>query len=91
MVTERVLLGEQLLDQRYPGWFRKINLYLLDIESSKRCILGQLWGDYFDGCKFLEISPLDAEDYGFDAPPEEAEELKDEWVSVIEGRLYESV
>jgi hypothetical protein len=45
--AERVANGAQLLDEKYPGWYRKINLDDLDIESACNCICGQL-GEYED-------------------------------------------
>lgn len=35
--------GALLLDRLMPGWFDKIDLYVLDIGSTRRCILGQLF------------------------------------------------
>lgn len=39
----------QLLDKDMPGWFNKINLDKLNMHEPKNCILGQVYGDYFDG------------------------------------------
>jgi len=45
----RVKRGAALLDQHYPGWAEKINQKTLDMISSCRCILGQLYGDFWTG------------------------------------------
>lgn len=41
-VEERVANGAQLLDERIPGWYRRINPETLSIANSARCICGQL-------------------------------------------------
>jgi len=43
--AEAVANGAQLLDERYPGWYRKINLDELEISNGCSCICGQL-GSY---------------------------------------------
>lgn len=52
-VAERVANGASLLDAKVPGWFSRINLSTLDICDGENCVLGQLFGDYEDGCEFL--------------------------------------
>lgn len=51
---ERVKLGAALLDAvRGDDWRSMINLDTLSIKSVKSCILGQIYGDYFDGHRIL--------------------------------------
>ena len=52
--------GAELLDQHMPGWEDQIDLATLDGVSTNDCILGQLFGHYFDGCRrlFPEIPPI---------------------------------
>lgn len=38
----RVVAGAKLLDQKYPGWERRINVASLNLMSDGDCILGQL-------------------------------------------------
>jgi hypothetical protein len=38
--------GAKRLDQRKPGWFRKIDQKKLDLGSTCYCVLGQLYGEY---------------------------------------------
>lgn len=52
----RVALGAELLDQRKPGWAAMVNLDRLAMESCDDCILGQVYGHYFDGRAELELS-----------------------------------
>jgi hypothetical protein len=44
---ERIDRGVALLDREYPGWDDEIDLQLLDLSCSARCICGQVdnWGD----------------------------------------------
>ena len=57
--------GAQLLDQRVPGWFDRIDPNRLDIRYSGVCVLGQLYGGYAIGCKQLGIGFCRAVGYGF--------------------------
>ena len=40
--AEAVAQGAQLLDEKDPGWWRKINLETLVLSNSEACICGQL-------------------------------------------------
>ena len=44
-VAERVARGAALLDEKVPGWERRINLEWLDIASCYFCVLGQVFDD----------------------------------------------
>ena len=35
--------GAVLLDAKVPGWWQKINLYLLELASGRQCVLGQVF------------------------------------------------
>ncbi len=41
-IQERVERGAKLLDEKRPGWWKKIDLDLLRLSSCFRCVLGQL-------------------------------------------------
>ena len=56
--------GIQLLDERIPDWRGRVNPRYLDMHSGCQCVLGQIYGDYQEGCEILGI---DGEDYGFDS------------------------
>lgn len=43
--NNKVKQGMALLDEREPGWFRKIDTEILDLSNPKSCILGQAWRD----------------------------------------------
>lgn len=79
----RIEKGMALLDERLPGWERKIDLGTLDLQSGCDCVLGQLALDLGvrhdpnedPDEKFIEAAvmlwPIDsskrAVDYGFNA------------------------
>jgi hypothetical protein len=64
-ITERVAAGAAFLDEQWPGWWQRVALDQLDLGSCKRCILGQLSGDYDDGLTDLGFSDMDAVSFGF--------------------------
>jgi hypothetical protein len=69
-MTERVVRGAALLDERMPGWEAKIDLDRLDLNSAWDCVLGQLYGQddrngYDRGKLMLDMSLPIAADHGF--------------------------
>lgn len=44
-IARRVAAGARFLDEREPGWWERIDLYLLDMRSQCGCVLGQLATD----------------------------------------------
>lgn len=58
----KVNAGIQLLDTEKPGWREKIDLDNLDLGSCDICVLGQVFGNYYDGVEKLKV---DAYEYGF--------------------------
>jgi len=64
---ERVQRGAKMLDSVRPGWRDEISLGELNMRYPCYCILGQLWGNYFDA--WTNLPKDDASDeitYGFD-------------------------
>ncbi|HEY4520168.1 MAG TPA: hypothetical protein VJH33_04040 [Candidatus Paceibacterota bacterium] len=61
--------GAALMDRKNPGWFNHIDTGKLSIATTDNCILGQLFGEYSDGCKKLNIDgeerQMDRIRYGF--------------------------
>lgn len=45
----RVQAGIEFLNERDPGWYWKVEPDLLAMGSAEDCVLGQLYGDFFDG------------------------------------------
>jgi len=86
---ERVERGAALLSERRPDWYWNVNLSDLDIQSLKRCVLGQLYGGYNVGLSELNLRAYNEDrHHGFDAYAENYSReallvLTDEWCRVI--------
>lgn len=48
---ERVRLGAEALDRKFPDWVGKIDLSRLDLAALDDCILAQLYGEFSNGKK----------------------------------------
>lgn len=103
----RVELGVAWLDEHLPDWWHAdrpsstrgggpIDLNRLAMQTSCRCVLGQLFGDY----RLAPMSLEQAVEYGFDgadtsgvrgAALAEFEALGELWRGVIEARRAEAV
>lgn len=62
-VPERVARGAALLDEMHPDWPSMIIPEALALESCKRCVLGQMFGDFNDAPDELQQA---ARELGFD-------------------------
>lgn len=75
--AEAVANGAQALDDRYPGWWRHINLSTLNVASCNQCVCGQLDTHYNGEKEYPHWSRFaaeltgsyDYEDYGFRSMP----------------------
>jgi hypothetical protein len=54
-LEKRVKLGAHLLDLKVKGWHADIDLPKLNMANGFSCILGQEYGDYWDGAKVLKL------------------------------------
>ncbi len=88
--ADRVARGVDLLNSRWPGWEKKIDLDRLHIASKCDCILGQLYGSYSLGRSRLPYRNETALELGFDAydddegdGTEDLAAVEAEWRSVI--------
>ena len=63
---ENVTRGAVWLDEKEPGWWERIDLERLDMDSLTDCIIGQLYGDFWDWEEVRDNSEA-ASDLGFDA------------------------
>ena len=62
MFEAQIQAGAKLLEEKVgPDWFKKIDLQRLDMFDCFHCVLGQIFGDYFDGLKILEGVKYDFE------------------------------
>ena len=92
-IPDRVAAGAAWLDHHYPGWEDKIDLGRLVMSSCRRCVLGQLTGNYtnivdawnsHDPEKHLTLE--DADQMGFSVNLWRCDSLSDEWRRVITER-----
>lgn len=99
--AEAVANGAQLLDEKDPRWYNRINLGTLNIESPTRCVCGQLSLGRFGHYARTVMGSNNPDDlglYGFtnchghtDAPPgcrdfATYSELTAEWKLAIQAR-----
>lgn len=68
--TYRARKGFKLLKRKLgPDWYDFVSTHLLDIGLGKRCILGQLYLDYWDGLDQLRLNKQQGYEYGFTPEP----------------------
>lgn len=97
--SARAFRGMAYLDQHKPGWVDLIDTELLDMRSPDRCILGQLFGSYWNYCiyngDFWKNVPdhHEVHDYGFQIAEDDYKfirnpypELSEIWVALINDR-----
>lgn len=70
MFKEYVKRGVDLLDREIPNWRDKIDVEILNLRNTKKCIIGQLYPDntFDDALEFIGIDWRIAGEYGFDVP-----------------------
>jgi hypothetical protein len=88
--VNNVARGVQLLDKHRPGWETKIDLYILNLGTPDRCILGQLYGRFTEGLQAFKDAgdPIDfMEPYGFCPLIDDDVATTNEWKRVITERL----
>lgn len=54
---DRIDNGAKFLDEVMPGWAGKINTLELNVDSFKNCVLGQLYGSFWEGMRRLGHNP----------------------------------
>jgi hypothetical protein len=75
-IRERVARGASLLDVKAPGWAARVATDRLAMDKCDSCVLGQIYGGYFDGTGELfgelewegdsdDPEEMAAEDHGF--------------------------
>ena len=64
-IPTNVRRGAAFLDERLPGWRKRIRLDELDLSSGCNCVLGQTLGGYDEGKELLGLSEREVERYGF--------------------------
>lgn len=91
-LSPRVALGASLLDRESPDWEWRIDTDILSMVKPDWCVLGQLYGKYWEAVDFLfgKDNPSlkkYAADHGFAPYADEFysqwEVLTDEWTNLI--------
>lgn len=85
MYETQIRNGIRVLDAYYatrgqPDWKSMINLKMFDIRQCKLCVLGQLFGDFYDGLDEVGISKWRTTKYelGFSLPDLNAHTYEEE-------------
>lgn len=98
MFENQVRRGAQLLDEKRPTWFQRIDLVSLDLRWDHDCVLGQVARAETSSYWYLYrelFGPIatgtEADPYGFDLlddlrPDEEWAALRVAWIAEIEKR-----
>lgn len=90
-IEQRIDNGIQRLDSYFgPGWEDRIDTTELRIESCARCVLGQLFADYYDGLDEFKFTQEDSWAHafsGFDhnAGSESYKVLNEPWRDAIKS------
>lgn len=87
-MEKEVRRGIALLNEKQPGWSDRIEREHLRMSNTDDCVLGQLYGDYYDGVDELEISGQEYE-YGFDLKRYDVgewEDLRNTWLTLMPKR-----
>lgn len=95
--------GAALLDRIQPNWASRVNPETLDIQFGDRCVLGQVFGDYWDALSDLglthgesdslgfglaaEVGLLDNDDFSFALRDQCWKALRDEWLTLVQERI----
>jgi hypothetical protein len=66
--TEAAARGAAYLDEVEPEWFATIDAASLDVSMNCNCLLGQRYGDFYDGLDRLDMRWADAIALGFQIP-----------------------
>lgn len=76
-VATRVGRGVNLLDQFVPGWERSVDQKILQMHDGGLCIIGQRFGDFWNGTKELAQSAI-------------AQTIKGAGLKLVDGTLDEA-
>lgn len=90
ILKRRVARGAMLLDAKQPGWAPRIDRERLAIKSGFYCVLGQVYGGYWDGIDAMSITGWR---YGFVSAATKQQEADEQfqsldtlWREAIEAR-----
>lgn len=88
-IEERVAAGAAWLDKHRPGWADAINLDQLDLADCTVCVLGQVYGDFWNA-PLSDGLPGEwtrrATEMGFADDHGRYTELNEAWAALIDER-----
>lgn len=92
-LKRRVNRGAELLDEKYPDWHWKVMIGTLDMGNPGSCVLGQLYGNFYDAVPILKLSFNDSTyENGFSLDTRERwnswSALTRHWTRAIEQRRH---
>lgn len=64
-IPKNVQRGADLLDDRLPGWRKRVNPNHLDLGNTCNCVLGQTLGDYGEAVELLGLTQAESRKFGF--------------------------
>ena len=83
---EQVEEGAAWLDEYDPGWDERINLAELELNDCKQCVVGQLFGDYYEFLTLTYMGKAQEVDRGFFADGDHDElEQEEPWARLTEA------
>jgi len=83
-MDERIEQAASFLDQNEPGWFDRIDTLRLDITSVQDCIMGQLFGNWYD-------APYSYNSFKYSIWAFECEASTCDWIEAIHERKENGV
>ncbi|TDB90877.1 hypothetical protein E1264_03360 [Actinomadura sp. KC216] len=88
MFETEIKRGAAYLDRVDPEWVKKIDLDLLSINDPKDCVVGQVFGDFWEWMGYY-TSWETVHEHGFAAENGDHPQLTKEWKEFIRERQSE--
>lgn len=90
-VEQRVAAGAAWLDTNRPGWSELVDPATLNINDGCLCVLGQVYGHYFQSPNDARWADKErdqylADVYGFNGDPREMQALNAAWRTLLAAR-----
>lgn len=87
LLRHQIKQGAFFLDTHFPNWELKINPNTIDLSHAELCVLGQIYGNYWDGLKKLGINSEISDILGLAAPIHKSPKLDKMWKKLIIKKL----
>ena len=92
IANRHALRGAKLLDEKSPGWAKRVHLRSIDMSDPFYCVLGQRYGTYSDGLLELNLESREEISHGFLVSFSERvlfggwDKLQAAWIALIKER-----